>query len=190
MRLLLLAAAVIAATTMLALSFRALPRAQAASVCPANPSPVNAADPSMVVVAPRAGATVLSPVTVAGRARAFEANVRITIFDAGGSVLADTSTTASEAAPALAPYSTGVSFVTTAEQKGCVRVFEESAQDGQPVNVVQVEVSLAAPTTPPSAGTAGLQDESGSARHLALYAAGALALLGALALAIQRRLWT
>ena len=164
--------------------------ARAADVCPANPSPPDAGDPSVIVDAPTAGATVTSPVTISGKARVFEANVRITIFDAAGNVLVDTFTTASEAGPVLAPYTASVAFNTANQQQGCIRVFEESAQDGSPRNVVQVEVNLAPPTTPPQTGTGGLQDGSGNDRHLALYAAGLLALLGGAALALERRLWT
>ena len=164
--------------------------AQAADVCPANPSPPDAADPSIVVDTPVDGATVSSPITIAGKARVFEAVVSITIFDAGGNVLADTTTMASEAGPTLAPYSAAVPFTTPQTQQGCVRVFEASAKDGSPVNVVQVEVVLAPPTKPPSTGDAGLRDESGGGTHIALYAAGFLALAGAAALAAERRLWS
>jgi len=144
----------------------------------------------MIVDAPEDGATISSPVSISGQARVFEANVRITIFDAAGAVLVDTFTTAAEAGPALAPYSTAVSFTTTVEQQGCIRVFEESAMDGSPRNVVQVEVTLSPPsTTPPTTGSAGLHDGSGRESELAFYAAGALALLAATALALGRRFW-
>lgn len=166
-----------------------MPSAQAADVCPANPSPVDAADPSIIVNAPAPGQTISSPVTVSGQARVFEANVRITIFDATGTVLADTFTTASEAAPALAPFSAQVPFAGTTAQQACVRVFEESAQDGSPRNVVQVEVNLSTPTKPPATGTAGMQDESDNEGHLMLYGAGVLVIVGAVALAAHRRFW-
>ena len=181
--------ALLATIALVIVSVSSLTSAQAADVCPDNPSPPDAADPSMIVDMPVIGATVSSPVTIAGKARVFEANVPITIFDAGANVLTDTFTTAAEAGPALAPYSAGVSFITANQQQGCIRVFEESAQDGSPRNVVQVEVLLVPPTTPPSTGTAGLQTDSGNDKELALYAAGALAILGAIALALHRRLW-
>lgn len=161
-----------------------------AAVCPPNPSPPDSSDPSMILEMPSAGESVTSPVTVSGQARVFEANVRITVFDATGNVLADTFTTAAEGAPALAPYSEAVSFTTATQQQGCIRVFEESARDGSPVNVVQVEVVLAPETTPPNTGDAGLQVETAEDKNLALYAAGGLAILGAIALALHRRLWT
>ena len=189
MRALIVLAAIVGAIGLLALSGASYASAQAAGVCPANPDPVDASDPSVIVDAPEDGDRVTSPVTISGEARVFEANVRITIFDAAGNVLADTFTTAAEGAPALAPYSTQVSFTTSTEQQGCIRVFEESAQDGSPVNVVQVEVTLAPATTPPTTGSAGLQDR-GDADDLAFYTAGGLALLGAIGLALRCRLWT
>jgi hypothetical protein len=161
----------------------------AADVCPANPNPPDASDPSIIVDMPQSGETITSPVTISGTARVFEANVRIKIYNASGSELADTFTTAAEGAPAMAPFSASVSFKATMKEQGCIRVFEESAKDGSPVNVVQREVMLAPPTTPPQTGSAGLHHED-SDKHIALYAAGSLAIVGAVALALHRRLWT
>jgi hypothetical protein len=126
-------------------------------------------------------------VTISGRARVFEANVSITIFDAAGNVLVETFTTAAEAGPVLAPYSAQVTFTTAAEQPGCIRVFEASAQDGRPVNVVQVEVTLAPATTPPKTGSGGLHGERGRTDDPALYAAGAAVLLAAAGIALKYR---
>ena len=109
---------------------------------PADLSPVDPSDPSIIVDTPSDDATVTSPVRVEGLARTLEANVRITIFGQGGSVVADTFTTAAEGAPALSPFATDVSFTVTREQPGCLRVFETSASDGSPRNVVQIPVTL------------------------------------------------
>lgn len=174
---------------LLVVSVGSITVARGADVCPANPSPPDAADPSISVDSPSRGDTVSSPVSVEGKARVFEANVRITVFDAAGHILADTFTTAAEGAPALAPFATSVAFNTAEQQQGCIRVFEESARDGSPRNVVQVEVNLAPPMAPPNTGSGGLEPDSENDHHLALYAAGFLALLGAAALALERRLW-
>lgn len=133
-------------------------RAQSANVCPTNPSPPDAADPSIIVDSPVAGAKVTSPVTIAGDARTFEANVQIRILDAQQNVIKDTFTMASEGAPALAPFSESVAFSVSSEQNGCVMVFEGSAMDGSPRNVVLVPVVLAASQgapSPPETGTVG-----------------------------------
>jgi hypothetical protein len=123
----------------------------------------------MILDEPMMGDSVTSPVHISGLARVFEANVRITIYSASGMVLEDTFTTAAEAGPALAPFAADVAFSVLSEQAGCVRVWEESAQDGSPRNVVQVEVNLSTgmaaestptatpgPVTPPDTGEAGL----------------------------------
>lgn len=163
--------------------------AQGSAVCPANPSPPDAADPSIIVDQPSDGDNATSPLTIAGDARVFEANVRITLFDAAGSVLEDTLTTAAEGAPALAPFATEIDFDVDKETPACVRVFEESARDGSPRNVVQVEVNLGPATTPPSAGGGGLKESFVQDTHLWLYAAGSFALACASVLAVKRNLW-
>lgn len=168
--------------------------AEATQPCPPNPSPPDAADPSMILNAPMSGDTVTSPVHVAGLARVFEANVRITVYGASGMVLEDTFTTAAEAGPALAPFEADVPFTVVSEQAGCIRVWEESAMDGSPRNVVQVEVNLSpaaaeatptpAPVTPPDTGDAGLAASGPGLATVAI--AGALLVL-APSLAITRR---
>jgi hypothetical protein len=158
-RLVLLASLVLAA---LVAGLTASPAQAQPSSCPANPSPPNAADPSMVVASPQPGERVSSPMQVSGRARVFEANVRLTLFDARGQVLVDTFTTAAEAGPALAPFATNVRFSTAQEQAGCLRVFEASARDGSPVNVVQVPLLLSPTIVAPRTGDAGLRAHEGA----------------------------
>lgn len=165
-------------------------QAQGAGVCPDNPDPVDPGDPSIIVDTPEDGDRVTSPVTVSGRARVFEASVSITVFDSSGNPIVETFTTAEEGAPALAPFSAQVAFSSASEQPGCIRVFEASAQDGRPTNVVQVEVTLAPAMTPPKTGSAGLQDGNGGDSDFAYYAAGALLLAGATSLALRHRLWS
>ena len=166
--------------------------AGATQACPPNPSPPDAADSSMILNAPASGDSVTSPVHISGFARVFEANVRITVYSASGMVLEDTFTTAAEAGPALAPFEADVPFTVISEQAGCIRVWEESAQDGSPRNVVQIEVNLSTsadepptptlfedPVTPPNTGDAGLTAEgTPGSGTLVLAAAGVLLLLG------------
>jgi hypothetical protein len=102
---------------------------------------------------------VTSPIRVSGRARVFEANVSITIFNTSQAPIVNTFTTAAEAGPALAPFSASVAFSVASEQPGCIRVFEASARDGSPVNVVQIPVTLAPSIAPPSTGDGGLSSK-------------------------------
>jgi len=111
----------------------------AASVCKPNPDPATAAD--NVVDAPLSRAAVTSPVTVSGRIAAFEATFRITIFDASGDITADQSAHSAEG-QVLSPFSERVAFSVSKETPACIWVYENSARDGNPVNVVQVPVTL------------------------------------------------
>jgi len=164
------------------------PRADATLiVCPTNPSPPDPADPSIIVAEPRAADRLTSPFQVSGQARVFEANVRVTLYDATGTALVDTFTTAAEAGPALAPFAVDIAFTSGAEQAGCLRVFEESAADGSPRNLVQVEVVLAGSIAPPLTGTGGLLGERPGlpGQRLLLGIAAATALVITLAASIR-----
>jgi hypothetical protein len=165
-------------------------------VCPPADRVVDPDDPAIIVDTPEAGGSIASPATVQGTARVFEANVRIRIYDADGNMLADTFTTAEEAGPAMAPFATSVDFTEPAStQAGCVWVFEESAEDGEPIHVVAIPVTIEvdaepepadpepepdAPVTPaPSdTGSAGLSGSTGTTT------ASAVALLAGLAVAL------
>jgi hypothetical protein len=124
------------------------------NVCPANPSPPDAGDPDIIVDAPADGATVSSPVTITGQARTFEANVQLRILDEDGTAITETFTTAAEAAPELSPFSADVAFTVDVTQPGCIEVFESSAEDGEPINIVQVPVTLQAAAATPTAAPA------------------------------------
>lgn len=130
--------------------------AQPPPVCAPNPSPPDAGDPSVRVDAPVAGARVTSPLQVSGRARVFEATVSLALYNAGGGAIAEGFTTAAEAGPALAPFSGSLPFTVTNEMPACLWVFEHSARDGSPRNVVQVPLTLA-PAAPPPGGATLLQ---------------------------------
>jgi hypothetical protein len=116
--------------------------AQTVGVCGPNPSPPNPADPSMQVYAPVPEVRSASPLRVAGQARVFEATVSLELRDAGGRTIAEGFTTAAQGAPALAPFEGSLRFTVNAETPACLWVFEASARDGSPVNVVQVPVTL------------------------------------------------
>jgi hypothetical protein len=133
------------------------------AACPRNPSPPNPASPLVIVDTPIAGQRVTSPVLISGRANVFEAVVSITIFDANGRAIVNTTTMTSEGF-VLSPFSTRVAFTVSREQAGCIRVFESSPKDGSPINVVQREVILAPGPRPPSTGDGGLADR-GSDGH-------------------------
>lgn len=115
------------------------------NVCSTNPSPVDPEDASIVVDSPVEDLVepLSSPFEVRGQARVFEATVSLALFNSAGGILSETFTTAEIGAPEFGDFAallayTGVDEVSPA----CLWVFESSAEDGQPINVVQVPVVL------------------------------------------------
>jgi hypothetical protein len=98
--------------------------------------------PAIVVTKPSPGDTVSSPVTVAGTADVFEATVSIRILDANRKKIADTFTTATCGTGCRGDFSKQVDFTVSAQQQGTVMVFESSAENGRPINVVRIPVTL------------------------------------------------
>jgi hypothetical protein len=168
------------AAALFALTLAAVPLAGPAhaqqGACQTNPDPVDAADPSVIVDAPTSGATVTSPLHVEGQARVFEAVVSLALYDADGDEIVATTTMSAEG-QVLSDFSTDVAFSVTADTPACLWVYEVSAKDGSPVNVVQVPLTLrAAGTTLPPTGSGGATD----AAPYALFAiAAALSIAGA-----------
>ena len=100
--------------------------------------------PPIVVDAPVAGARVASPITVAGTANVFEATVSIRILDESGRVVGKTFTTATCGTGCRGTYSAKVRYHVGRTQPGTIMVFEASAQDGRPIHVQRVPVTLTA----------------------------------------------
>jgi type II secretory pathway pseudopilin PulG len=95
------------------------------------------------VTEPKPGATISSPVKIAGEAQVFEANVRLRVKDATGKVLGNGFTTATQGAPEFGDFSAEFSFKQPAEtQVGTVEVFEESAKDGSVADWVVIPVLI------------------------------------------------
>ena len=158
------------------------------NVCQANPSPPDAADPDITVSSPAANATVTSPLTTTGQARTFESTVQVALFDASGDEIASTFGTAN--APDVGqhgPFSISLTFSVSADADACLWVYEDSAETGDPINVVQVPVRLQ-PAELPSTGAAQPESDSiaGTAFVAALLAAFGGATLAAGAL-LRRR---
>jgi hypothetical protein len=107
-----------------------------------SPEPSDGVKPAIVVRTPVAGDEIVSPLTVAGTADVFEATVSIRILDANGQELAATFTTATCGSGCRGKYSAEVSFFTEERQDGTIEVFESSAEDGSPLNLVSLPVVL------------------------------------------------
>jgi hypothetical protein len=111
-----------------------------ANVCQTNPSP--ATSDQTVVNQPQPGAQVTSPVTVSGQINAFEAQFNIAIKDAAGNDIATVPDVFSSQGQTLAPFSTSVPFTVASQTPACLWVFDLSAKDGSPIQVVQVPITL------------------------------------------------
>lgn len=118
------------------------PSTSASPTVEPSPEPSDDAEPAIVVRTPVAGDEIVSPVTVAGTADVFEATVSIRILDANGQELAATFTTATCGTGCRGKYSEEVFFFTEQRQDGTIEVFESSAADGSPLNLVSVPVVL------------------------------------------------
>ncbi len=97
------------------------------------------------VTAPGPGATITSPLTVAGEARTFEANVQIRIRDGNGVELARAFTTASTPDMGVfGSFSAPVRYPEPGTVQGFVEVFESSAKDGSEINLIRIPVVFGA----------------------------------------------
>lgn len=107
-----------------------------------SPSPSPTPEAAIVVTSPRSGDQVSSPVMIRGNADVFEATVSISILDAAGTEIVRTFTTATCGTGCRGTFSKAVRFDVTETQPGIVRVYESSAEDGTPINVVDIPVTL------------------------------------------------
>jgi len=106
------------------------------------PAESPAADAPIVVDRPAPGDAVASPVTISGTADVFEATVSIRILDEAGSVIADDFTTATCGSGCRGTYRATVRFRVDHRQPGTIQVFESSAENGEPLHMVQIPVTL------------------------------------------------
>ena len=100
--------------------------------------------PAIEVSKPADDARVASPVTVAGTANVFEANVTVEVLDAAGKVVGKTFTTATCGTGCRGTYSVPVDFKVGREQAGTIVVHDDDAAGtGTPPHSVRVPVTLA-----------------------------------------------
>ena len=131
-------AATTAATT-IAATTTAVTATPPQNVCLANPNPTT---PDINnVTAPLALAQVTSPVQITGQIAAFEAVFQVTIYDAQGNEIVDQFAMSNEG-QTLAPFSVSIPFSVAQATPACLWVYELSAQDGSPIHIVQIPVTL------------------------------------------------
>jgi hypothetical protein len=98
--------------------------------------------PAITVASPVIGQRVASPVKISGTADAFEATVSMRILDAHGRELAKGFTTATCGSGCRGDYTTTLRYTVAADQPGVVEVYEDSAESGQRIHVVDIPVTL------------------------------------------------
>src|SRR5205807_9452044 len=80
--------------------------------------------------------------TVSGTADVFEGTVSIRVIAGEGTVLADTTTQTSCGTGCRGTWSADVPYTLDTRETGVIEVFEASAKDGTPTNVVRIPVIL------------------------------------------------
>lgn len=107
----------------------------------ATPAPVATASQNITVTAPTPYQAVVSPLTISGTARTFESGVNYRLKDINGGVVKEGYTTASSPEVGqFGPYTATLVFTPPATQLGTLEVFQYSAQDGTPIDMVIIPV--------------------------------------------------
>jgi spore germination protein GerM len=102
--------------------------------------------PLIFVEAPLAGTTVESPIMVLGESNTFEAGVEYRLETADGTLLADGFSTATCGTGCWGTFELTIDYVLPDGGSGVLVVFESSAEDGRPVNVQRIPLTLAPAT--------------------------------------------
>jgi hypothetical protein len=98
--------------------------------------------PQILVESPLPGDEVSSPIRLLGTANVFEATVSLEVHDAAGNVILETFTTATSGTGTRGTFDTRLA-VPDGEGEVTVVAFESSAEDGRPLHVAEVPVTLA-----------------------------------------------
>lgn len=113
---------------------------EAAATRPVDSGPATASRDNEIT-SPDDGDVVSSPLTITGRAVAFENTVTVRLLDENGKVLAEESIqTDAKDVGQSGNFSATLSFETPATDTGTVEVFEQSAATGEPIGKVSVKV--------------------------------------------------
>lgn len=109
--------------------------------------PVGRADyadelPAIMLELPLPGATIKSPVRLKGSANVFEGQFTVKITDADGQIAVEAPIKANSGTGTRGTFDALVPFKVVKHGKGWLTVYEESAKDGKPTNVVKIRVHL------------------------------------------------
>ncbi len=99
--------------------------------------------PAILVRTPQSGERVPNPVTVAGSANVFEANVTVEVLDANGKVVGSTFTTATCGTGCRGTFSIAVPYEVPSATRGLIVVHDDDAAGtGTPPHEVRIPVVL------------------------------------------------
>jgi hypothetical protein len=114
----------------------------AATTAAATAAATGTATPAITVARPASGATVASPMRVAGTANTFEATVQVRLTADDGRVLNEQFVTATSGSGTRGTYEASVPFRVQESTPATLRLYESSAEDGSEINAVEVPVVL------------------------------------------------
>jgi hypothetical protein len=112
-----------------------------ADVCEPNPAPATPETNVIESPEPLSKHQGSLGVTVEGQIASATGSFKIRIYDARGAVVSGASGVAAQPG-VLSPFSQLVTALTVGEQPACIWVYEESPQDGSPVNVAQLPIVI------------------------------------------------
>jgi germination protein M len=98
--------------------------------------------PEIFVDRPAWGAAAGNPLRMTGETRVFEATFQVEIRDAQGRVIAEDFVTASCGSGCWGTFDVTIPYTVSDPQWGVLKVYEGSAKDGSPVNIVEYPVWL------------------------------------------------
>lgn len=98
--------------------------------------------PAIFVESPAVGDSVESPLRVWGTANTFEATFMLNVVDPEGLIIAEEVVTATSGTGTRGTFEVIVEFDVAMDGMGAVIVFENSARDGEPINIVEIPVEM------------------------------------------------
>ncbi len=110
---------------------------------PSTRASFEALAPAILVEFPGRGWAVESPIEISGSADVFEAQFRVELTDAGGSVLAARAVMATAGTGTRGTFSLSVPYALATAGPGTLTVFDLSPKDGSRIDVVQIPLQLA-----------------------------------------------
>jgi germination protein M len=98
--------------------------------------------PAILLEHPTPGTVVSSPLELRGTSNTFEANLQIEIIDASGEVIYRDFATATSGTGTRGTFHETIELDLQTEGLGTIVMFEESAQDGSRINIIEVPVDF------------------------------------------------